>query len=312
MCVQGDFYFYSGIIRPVIVTELPTTDTKWIDRVDVVSKDYVKGLIELRVAFGGSTTDTSAHLSISINGGSFGAFTAYPIVNSTCIIPNVAVPNFKLWTLGQDNTQNLFTVAVQDSQSKDTLMVRSGLRVLGIDQPTARITINGEIVKLLGFNRHTMWPDTGAAVTQEQEAADLALVKSLNANYIRGAHYPQSQSWLDMLDVAGVAIWEETLGPGTSTKDMSDPWFMSNHLTAVTSMVLTSFNHPAVIFHAFFNEGPSNDPAACIGYAASARTIKELVSQPAMRMVTWANNKLTSDACIAYEDVISFNSYPGW
>lgn len=38
----GDFYFYSGIIRPVVVTELPTATAYWIDRVEPVSTDYVK------------------------------------------------------------------------------------------------------------------------------------------------------------------------------------------------------------------------------------------------------------------------------
>ena len=58
------------------------------------------------------------------------------------------------------------------------------------------------------------------------------------------------------------------MGPGTSTANMHDPVFMTEHLASVASMVATSFAHPSVIFHAFFNEGPSNDPAACTGYAA--------------------------------------------
>lgn len=125
----------------------------------------------------------------------------------------------------------------------DSILVRSGIRVLGVDPATSRITINGQIVNLHGFNRHTMWPDSGgewrravgarpassllstaaphppsiaAAVTPAQEAADLALLQGVNANYVRGAHYPQSQSWLDLLDEAGIVLWEETLGPGTS------------------------------------------------------------------------------------------------
>lgn len=50
-----------------------------------------------------------------------------------------------------------------------------------------------------------------------------------------------------------------------------DPVFMAAHLAAVASMVETSFAHPSVVFHGFFNEGPSNDAAACPGYAASAQ-----------------------------------------
>ena len=45
---------------------------------------------------------------------------------------------------------------------------------------------------------------------------------------------------------------------------------MAAHLAAVAAMVQTSFAHPSVAFHGFFNEGPSNEAAACPGYAASA------------------------------------------
>ena len=122
--------------------------------------------------------------------------------------------------------------------------MRSGVRHVAVDPASARITVNGQPVKMLGFNRHTMWPDTGAAATPEKEAADMALLKSMNVNYVRGAHYPQSQSWLDRCDEAGIMMWEEALGPGTSTGNMHDPWFMANHLAAVTSMVTTSAAHP--------------------------------------------------------------------
>ena len=59
-------------------------------------------------------------------------------------------------------------------------------------------------------------------------------------------------------------------------------------------------------------QGPSSDPAACSGYAASSQAIRDVLGTNPMRLVTWANDKTTGDVCIAYEDVISFNSYPGW
>lgn len=187
----------------------------------------------------------------------------------------------------------------------------SGVRSLSVDTGSAQVLLNDSPVKLLGFNRHTMWPDTGAAVTAEQEAADLALLTSLNANYVRGAHYPQSQSWLDLLDEAGIVMWEEALGPGVSTGNTQDPVFMSSHLTAVTEMVTTSIAHPCVILHAFFNEGPSDNKEACeAGYAPSAALIRAL--SHGTRLVTWANDHTTADVCIGNEDVISFNAYPGW
>jgi beta-glucuronidase len=313
-CTGGDFFFYSGIIRPVIVTEIPAKTVYWIDRVEPLSKDYERGLIDIRVVMAGNVEAANGivHIAYGFNGAAVGNSVGYALANNTAVIPSVAVPNFKLWMLGQDNTNNLFTLTVEETYFGDSVTTRSAIRVLGVDLPTARLTINGQIVKLRGFNRHTMWPDTGAAVTTDQEAADLEIIKTVNANYVRGAHYPQSQSWLDMCDEAGIAIWEETLGPGTSTGNMLDPFFMSNHLAAVASMVAHSFHHPSVIFHAFFNEGPSNNPVACVGYERSSSLIKQMVGYPQARLVTWASNQVDNDQCFAYADVISFNNYPGW
>ncbi len=57
----------------------------------------------------------------------------------------------------------------------------------------ARLTLNGEIIKLHGYNRHTMWNDTGSALTYEQVKEDISLLIGSNANMVRGSHYPQDQ-----------------------------------------------------------------------------------------------------------------------
>jgi beta-glucuronidase len=47
---------------------------------------------------------------------------------------------------------------------------------------------------------------------------------------VRGAHYPQDQRFLDLCDENGIAIWEETLGPGTKTSDFDNDYFMKYQL----------------------------------------------------------------------------------
>lgn len=41
----------------------------------------------------------------------------------------------------------------------------------------------------------------------------MRLLRELGVNYVRGAHYPQDQRFLDLCDEAGILVWEETLGP---------------------------------------------------------------------------------------------------
>jgi beta-glucuronidase len=319
----GDFFFYSGIIRPVIVTELPCDANAWLRRVEALTVDAARGLLDVRVVLGaglcpgGSALPPTVHLAVAFHGAAPDPASAkeYAVVDGVAVIPSVAVPApWAPWTLGAGaGNASLVVVRVLETASGDSMSVRTGVREVAVDAASARITLNGQRVKLLGYNRHTMWPDSGAAVTPAQELADMQLLVALNANYIRGAHYPQAQSWLDLCDEYGIAVWEEALGPGTRTSNMVDPWFMQNQVAAVSSMVETSINHPSVFLHGFFNEGPSDDPLACVGYAASAAAVRARVgTSPPARLVTWANNHGAGDKCIAYEDVISFNAYPGW
>lgn len=308
----GDFYFFSGIIRPVFVTELPCTGDPYISRVEPTTVDAVRGILNLRVVMHAglcppSQLPATVHLAVGFHGASPGQPQEYPVVDGAAVISSLQVPQpWAPWTVagpnGSGRNASLVQITVLEGASGDTVSVRTGIRVVAIDRSRARITINGEVVKLLGFNRHTMWPDTGAAVTPAQEAVDMELLIRANVNYIRGAHYPQSQSWLDLCDENGVAMWEETLGPGTSVSDMTNAAFMKAHLEAVGSMVETSIAHPSVILHGFFNEGPSDNVDACVGYAASAEAVRSRVSVPASRLVTWANNHLGSDKCMAVSD----------
>lgn len=270
-CTGGDFYAYGGIIRPVVVTELPRSPF-FLDRVEPITVDVAAGLIDVRVVLTSASgaLPATASLTLAFNGAPAGAARIVPVVGGVATLRSVAVPDAQPWSLGHGN---LFTLTVNETSARDAITVRSGLRVLGVSGSPARLTINGEVAKLKGFNRHTMWPATGAAVTLEQEAIDIALVKGVNANYIRGGHYPQSQSWLDALDEAGIALWEEALGPGVQTKDIQDPFFMDMQTLAVKSMVETSIAHPSVLLHGCVQlaapENSSTTPRALIFFYPS-------------------------------------------
>ena len=147
-------------------------------------------------------------------------------------------------------------------------------------------------------------------MTYPQIQQDVALIKQVGANYIRGAHYPQDQRYLDLLDENGIVEWCETLGPGVSTNDLKNPYFMKYQIQAVNEMLDAAINNPSVIIWAFYNEGPSNDKDAIPGYNASASAIR---ARDTSRFVTWADNKETGSVTIGpIADVASFNNYPAW
>ena len=155
-----------------------------------------------------------------------------------------------------------------------------------------------------------MYPDTGLALTQEETAADMKLIKEVGANVVRGAHYPQDQRWLDLCDENGVAMWEECLGPGVSSSDIHSSWFMQNQLQQADEMIAASANHPSVFFWGFFNAGPSDETSSCEnGYK---KMVENIHSHDMTRLVTWADDRRNTSICLDYADLVSFNYYPGW
>lgn len=304
----GDFWMYGGITRNVLVHELPSS--LFLQRVETFTVD-LSGIINVNVVLGGQAYPDSINISLAFDSDDSGAYFVAPVVNGTASLTNVAVPNPTVWSMASPNLHTL-TVTLSNGGVLDAITVRFGIRTIGVDQATSRFTMNGEIVKLHGVNRHTMWPDTGSALTLEQIQTDVAILQSMHVNYVRGAHYPQDQRFLDMLDEIGIVIWEEALGPGVTLQDLQSPYFLQYQVIAVNEMIDASINHPCIILQAFMNEGPSNQAAACPGYNVSAQVIRSRVGNPPTRFVTWANNQLTNDQCISIEDVISFNAYPAW
>lgn len=107
-----------------------------------------------------------------------------------------------------------------------------------------------------------------------------------------------------------MAMWEETLGPGVTLPNVLD-WenFMPQQLLQLDEMQEASVNHPSIMAWAWFNEGPSNEAAACKAYAACA---ERAFANDHTRFLTWATNKEWEDVCLQHATMVSFNAYPSW
>ena len=146
--------------------------------------------------------------------------------------------------------------------------------------------------------------------------ADIQNLKALGANFVRGAHYPQAERFLDLCDENGILVWEETLGWGNGTpwndpakKEFASPDFLADNLEQARLMVEKSFNHPSVVLFGFLNEFASDTPA---GKAIADRIVAQIRSYDSGRLVTFACNHNDSDIANEATDVVSFNTYPGW
>ena len=283
-----DFYFHGGFYHGVSLV----FDNR---KLFVRTRDYATGTVEIETV---NFTERDFDATLRFDGKNDVAAT-FCGGRAT-----VRVPDFRLWS---PEEPNLHTVALND--------VRARFGIRAVEARDRRIFLNGKPIYLKGLNRHDTHPDFGPATPEEVMIGDIQRLKSLGGNFFRGAHYPQSQRFLDLCDENGVLVWEESLGWGngqgyTDREDfeLADQAFLDQQVAQTRNMVRQSFNHPSVILFGFLNEVASPKPAAL---ALVTRLAEAIRNEDSGRLVTFACNCWKGDLCNACTDVVSFNSYPG-
>lgn len=291
-----DFYAFGGICRHTDIMDIPSCA---IRRAAVFTLS-LKGDVKIDIEFDSAVKDGPHQLSVAFDSGK--AVARKVSVKSGHAVLKLRVPNPSLWS---PETPNLHTVTI--STKTDEITERFGLRI--IEKKDAKICLNGKPVRLFGVNRHESDPDIGPALGPQQHLQDLKLLKEMNCNFIRGCHYPQNQSFLDLCDQMGFFVWEESLGWGNLKEQLNSRPFFDDQVESTRMMVRESINHPSVVLWGFLNEGDSSSPQARPLYQKLADTIRENDSS---RLVTFASNRYELDVCLEFADVISMNVYPGW
>ena len=216
------------------------------------------------------------------------------------------IPDFKLWS---PEAPNLTTIEVAGRK------VRFGIRQ--IETKDGRILLNGKEIFLKGFNRHESDWLNGAATGDAIMLQDIQRLKALGGNFIRGAHYQQSERFLDLCDENGVMVWEESLGWGNGQdytsrgfppSELKDEEFCDMQVKQTRDMVRASFNHPSVVIYGFLNECASAKPECKL---LVDRLIDTIRAEKSGRLITFACNSTKNDICNENTDIIAFNTYPG-
>jgi beta-galactosidase len=105
-------------------------------------------------------------------------------------------------------------------------------------------SLNGNIIKLRGLDRHQTFPFVGQAMPARVQKRDAALLKEqLNCNIVRTSHYPQSRHFLDACDEMGLLVLEEI--PGWQHIGPL-PW-QDISVDNVSRMIRRDWNHPSII-----------------------------------------------------------------
>jgi beta-glucuronidase len=300
-----DWYHYGGISRPVYLERLGEL---WIDDPQLVTRQIDPPTLQLTLRYAAQRAPGLARLSLSVDDQAVLAETLDLGEPEGSLERTLVLPGAALWSPGAPNLHWLHASLVADGgQLRAERQQRFGLRQIQIGERA--ILLNGEPLRLLGVNRHEAHPQFGHALPPALISADLALLRDLGCNFVRGSHYPQDPRFLDLCDEAGICVWVEATGWQHGAAHLTDPHFLAAQLEDIEAMVAVARHHPSVILWGLLNESHSHDPACRPAYATLLERLRQL--DPS-RPVTYACNHPFDDLCLDLVDVVSINCYPGW
>ncbi len=223
---------------------------------------------------------------------------------------NIPMENIHLWDGIED--PYLYTAEATLSRGEDKLdelAIRVGFRTFEID-PEKGFILNGHPYQLIGTARHQDWENLGNALEDQHHETDMAILKEMGANTIRGAHYQHDQKWYDLADENGLIMWAEI--PYISSH-MANEAANENTKEQMRELVIQNYNHPSIFVWGLSNEitiaGESEDSLK------NHQELNDLVHEldPTRKTVMAHVSMLrTESPLVSLPDATSYNHYFGW
>ena len=167
------------------------------------------------------------------------------------------------------NAEKPFLYTIELERAGETVTFKTGMRDIKISSQF-ELLVNGVSVKLHGINRHDTSKYNGWCQSEEEILRDLKLMKELNINCIRTAHYPPVPRFMELCDELGFYVICETdiethgfarrtaggngYDPADNVWPCSDYAWTAEHLDRMQRMVETFKNFPSVIMWSTGNE----------------------------------------------------------
>lgn len=167
---------------------------------------------------------------------------------------NLTVTAPKFWSPKEPNLY-VMKVTLKDGESTiDEYYTQFGIRTVRTQE--FRVLLNDNPVFLTGVARHEDHPVYGRSIPIERIYDDLLMVKDVNANMLRTAHYPNHLYTYLIADRLGITILEEI---PVWWFDDSLPWLIQNsvrhiHEQMFREMVFKDYNRPSILFWSTTNE----------------------------------------------------------
>lgn len=148
-----------------------------------------------------------------------------------------------LWSTTDPYLYKVETTVKVDGQVMDVYETIVGLREIAFDADRGFL-LNGEPLKLKGFNLHQDHAGVGAAIPEALMAWRIQRLKEIGCNAYRSSHNPMTPAMLDVCDREGILVIDENRLTGINDE----------HLRLLEKMIRRDRNHPSVILWSCGNE----------------------------------------------------------
>ena len=293
---KADFTFYGGLYRAVNLIAVPAEHFELL-------KDGTPGIkvtpaVDLEKKTATVTVETwhnAASVDITVNGET----------KTTERCAQFIIENVRLWD-GVDDPW-LYTAAAK-LPSGDEVSCRFGCRVFTCD-PEKGFFLNGRSYPLRGVSRHQDLKGKGNALSYEDHAADMAIIRELGANTLRLAHYQHAQEFYDLCDENGIVVWAEI---PYITMHMTNG--RENTLSQMRELITQCYNHPCIAVWGLSNEITAAS-AVNEELLENHRLLNDLCHRlDPTRLTTMANVFMLEieSPILEIPDINSYNLYFGW
>jgi beta-glucuronidase len=295
-----DWFNYGGITRDVNLVETPTSYIEdYFIQLKKGSSNTVKGWVKLN----NSNTPQPIHIlipeakidfSTSTNDAGYAAF-EFDV-------------QLQLW-----NTQSPKLYDVHIVSSTDSIQERIGFR--SIETKGTAILLNGKSIFLKGVNIHEeIGAEKRRACSEKDALVLLNAAKKLGCNFVRLAHYPQTEYMVRLADKMGILLWEEIpLWQGIA---FGDSIMQPKMDYLLQEMIQRDKNRSSVIIWSISNEtvpGAARDKALTqMAQLARSKDDTRLIAS-AFDHVKYNKDTVTIDDTLSKVlDVVGVNAYLGW
>jgi beta-galactosidase len=242
---------------------------------------------------------------------------------------NVGFPD--TWTREDSKLNSVRIDVIENGAILDSVVQKFGARSFKFDANTG-FTLNGKPLKLKGVSRHQDRLGKGYALTREDHAEDMKIIKEMGANSVRHAHYQHADEWADEADKAGMIVWAEV--PYVTTPSLSggegSAEVFANAEQQTRELIRQNYNHPSIVMWSIGNEVDAGALFGIGGGTAKPRKLLDHIAKIAKEEdpsrptvfadccedvrspVAGLDAKVQGEKLAGAADMIGYNRYYGW